>query len=442
MRAIVLTFDHLPRSLLGCYGNTWIETPQLDRLAAGSVVFDACYSADLTLAAREYCGLEPVVPPAASPWSATWHMSGGQGRPATLDRLQAGGVRTVLIAEAGSSLADGPAFDQTSHVQGNDSTDAAPADRSFARLLAAAVEHLRAPAGVESSLVWLASRGVPSPGQPPREIAGIYWEEFFDAALLAHTLAAALGDDASAFPGPSTADPEAWLARAVDRLPAAGLLRRGLAPELEEFQFLNRLVYAAGLSAIDAACGALLDGLDAANDDVLLIVAAAAGELLDQHPCVLRGCPPIIDALSHVPLIVRCGKGEAAGSRRSALVSTVDVAATLVDWFGLDGPSARGGASLLPLMRYERETVREEIMFGAEQVGWGVRTPEFCCLCTDDTDAPGAPPSLGRPWLFRKPDDVADIVDVADQYPAESDSLFERLKGHIKLNTRAFVQPM
>ena len=34
MRAIVLKFDHWPLSYLGCYGNTWIETPNLDRLAA------------------------------------------------------------------------------------------------------------------------------------------------------------------------------------------------------------------------------------------------------------------------------------------------------------------------------------------------------------------------------------------------------------------------
>jgi arylsulfatase A-like enzyme len=405
-------------------------------------VFDACYSADLTLAAREYCGLEPAVPPPASAWSATWHMSGRQAGPTTLDRLKTGGVRTVLIAETGSSLAGGRAFDQSSHIAGNDSTDAAPADRPFSRLMAAAVEHLRAPAGIESSLVWLGSRGVPSPWQPPREIAGIYWEEFFDAALLAHTLAAALGDDDSAFPGPSTADPESWLARAVDRLPAAGLFRRGLAPELEEFQSLNRLVYAAGLSAIDAACGALRDGLDAASDDVQLIVAAAAGELLVEHPCVARGCPPIIDALSHVPLIIRCGKGEAVGSRRSELVSTADVAATLVDWFHIDDPSPFGGASLLPITRCERETIREEIVFGAEQVGWGVRTPEFCCLCADESVAPGAFPTLGRPWLFQKPDDVADVVDVADQYPAESDSLFARLRGHVDMSTRAFVGPM
>ena len=39
-RAIVISFDRLPLGYLGCYGNDWIETPHLDRLATQSVLFD------------------------------------------------------------------------------------------------------------------------------------------------------------------------------------------------------------------------------------------------------------------------------------------------------------------------------------------------------------------------------------------------------------------
>src|SRR5205809_4063829 len=44
MKALVLILDSLPLSFLGCYGNDWIDTPALDRIAAEGVVFDRHYS--------------------------------------------------------------------------------------------------------------------------------------------------------------------------------------------------------------------------------------------------------------------------------------------------------------------------------------------------------------------------------------------------------------
>src|SRR5204863_9496231 len=46
-RAIVLSFDHLHLGHLGCYGNDWVETPNLDRLATQAVVFDRHFAEDL-----------------------------------------------------------------------------------------------------------------------------------------------------------------------------------------------------------------------------------------------------------------------------------------------------------------------------------------------------------------------------------------------------------
>ena len=40
MNAICLIIDRLQSGFLGAYGNTWIETPVFDRLAAESFVFD------------------------------------------------------------------------------------------------------------------------------------------------------------------------------------------------------------------------------------------------------------------------------------------------------------------------------------------------------------------------------------------------------------------
>ena len=44
MNIIVIISDTLRRDFLGCYGNTWVQTPNIDALARESIVFDRCYA--------------------------------------------------------------------------------------------------------------------------------------------------------------------------------------------------------------------------------------------------------------------------------------------------------------------------------------------------------------------------------------------------------------
>ena len=48
MQVLVLNASSLHLGFLGCYGNGWIATPNLDRFAAESVVFDQHYACDLS----------------------------------------------------------------------------------------------------------------------------------------------------------------------------------------------------------------------------------------------------------------------------------------------------------------------------------------------------------------------------------------------------------
>ena len=47
MRTVFVLFDSLNRLMLGCYGGTRIPTPNFDRLAKRSVVFDRHYAGSL-----------------------------------------------------------------------------------------------------------------------------------------------------------------------------------------------------------------------------------------------------------------------------------------------------------------------------------------------------------------------------------------------------------
>ena len=45
MNFIVIVSDTFRRDHLGCYGNEWISTPNLDRFAEKSIVFDHAHAA-------------------------------------------------------------------------------------------------------------------------------------------------------------------------------------------------------------------------------------------------------------------------------------------------------------------------------------------------------------------------------------------------------------
>jgi len=40
MKTIVILLDSLNRHFLPAYGNTWVKTPNIDRLAPGGIIFD------------------------------------------------------------------------------------------------------------------------------------------------------------------------------------------------------------------------------------------------------------------------------------------------------------------------------------------------------------------------------------------------------------------
>ena len=87
MNTVIVVLDRCPVGCLGPYGNEWVATPNLDRLAAGGVVFDRHYSD---------C---PDSPSARRAWRSGRHQYPGAG-PGGTDlwaRLAEGGVRTALI---------------------------------------------------------------------------------------------------------------------------------------------------------------------------------------------------------------------------------------------------------------------------------------------------------------------------------------------------------
>ncbi|MEU6351361.1 sulfatase [Streptomyces sp. NPDC047072] len=125
-----------------------------------------------------------------------------------------------------------------------------------------------------------------------------------------------------------------------------------------------RYEYAALLSMCDHSLGRVLDAMDELDlwDDTLLIVNTDHGFLLGEKGWWAKSVQPWYNELVHLPLFVWDPRHPgAAGERRDALVQTVDLAPTLLEFFGVDRPADMQG---VPLPVATGEPVREAGLFG------------------------------------------------------------------------------
>ncbi|MFJ9370608.1 sulfatase-like hydrolase/transferase [Nocardia sp. NPDC101769] len=109
-----------------------------------------------------------------------------------------------------------------------------------------------------------------------------------------------------------------------------------------------RYEYAALLSMCDHSLGRVLDMMDELNlwDDTMLIVNTDHGFLLGERGWWGKSVQPWYNELVHLPLFAWDPRTRAAGERRQALVQTIDLAPTLLDFFGVRIPADTQGAPL------------------------------------------------------------------------------------------------
>ena len=126
-----------------------------------------------------------------------------------------------------------------------------------------------------------------------------------------------------------------------------------------------RKKYAAMISMCDEHLGRVLDKMDELDlwKDTMLIVCTDHGFLLGEHGCWAKNWMPCYDEIVHTPLFIwdpRCGK---KGERRDALVQMIDMAPTLLSYFGLEIPKDVAGHDLAGTVAADTP-VREYALFG------------------------------------------------------------------------------
>jgi arylsulfatase A-like enzyme len=175
--------------------------------------------------------------------------------------------------------------------------------------------------------------------------------------------------------------------------------------------------FAAAVTSFDAEVAGIVNalrerGLDTATT---LIVTSGYGWPLGEHGVVGATGSRMHEELVHLPLIVRLPMGREAMRRVAAFTQTSDLAATILELFGV--PATPSLLSLMSGKAGGRDVCRYST--GVER---GLRTHEWSFLpATEDRPA----------RLYRKPDDIWEVNDLAPRHPDECDRLTELLREEI-----------
>ena len=167
MKVLVVTFDSLPASMLGCYGSEWVETPNFDHLASESVVFDQHFGSD-------FCPIDSTSILRHAWWTGERFNHGDP----FVNALREAGVRSSILSEPALAGEADRLPDESGlirYVESRGTND----DPPFARLVDSAVDWFadRSEA-TEPELLWLMSAGLPEEPTAPDDFLDVYADDF------------------------------------------------------------------------------------------------------------------------------------------------------------------------------------------------------------------------------------------------------------------------
>lgn len=423
MNLIVICADTFRADYLGCYGNDWIRTPNLDRFAERSIVFESAWAEALpTIEARRVYltgrGLLPFQDEGPAPKGVFPSPPGWRPLPqhevSLSELLQQNGHFTGLITDVwhyfkpsmnlhrgydtwewvrgqeGDFYGSAPlgTFDTRQHVPQHlwdehahqrllthlRNTQAFHGEEDWfcAQTFRKAVRWLENNADKAPFFLWADTFDPHEPWDPPKAYRDMYYDDYPCERFI--YLYGIDGDKAH---------PEDW--------PAI----RGL--------------YAGMVSLVDRWVGYLLDAIERLGllEDTLVVFTSDHGTEVGEHGRVQKAPHLMYSPCLRLPLIIHHPDPALAGSRVDELVSAVDLMPSLLDLLGIEPPEQTTGRSFWPAAG--GTPVRDHVV-----TGWGnwgsVRTKQWNYVFR--TDEPGADEQL-----YRWPEDPIELHNVIDQQP-------------------------
>ena len=362
--AVVILLDSLNRHMLGSYGGTEFATPNLDHFASQSLRFEKHYTGSLPCMPARHdilCGSLDFL---WRPWGSIelWDRN-------ISAYLNEAGVTSMLIS-------DHPHLFETGGE--NYHTDFTAWD--YLR------GHEGDPWKTRPDPSWAGAPGFGRPWLPYDNSRGYFRDEWdfpgprtmtaaadwIESNAGAHDRFFLFVDEFDPHEPFDTPDPyarmydDSWQGAHLIWPPyAVAAQQRGILDQRQAHQV--RAQYGGKLTMIDAWFGKVMAALEAKGlwDDTAVIVCTDHGHYLGEKDIWGKPGVPVYEPLGHIPLMVRWPGIEPGAT--SALTTSVDIFATLVDLFGVTPQHVTHGKSLVPLITGEQKQVRDWALSGI----WG-----------------------------------------------------------------------
>lgn len=350
---VLVLADDLRQDVLGYSGGALsqiVPTPNIDKLAAGGVVFDRAYSVNALCSPSRACMLSGMYPHGHGTIENSIEMFDGLWTfPQSLQKL---GYRTAYMGkwQMGSIYENPPGFeyflsppamgiyeDPTFGVNGK--VEIVPGHTTDI-LTRRVIEWLGSASG-QPSFIFLTHKAPHSPFFPLERHRNV----------------------PIAFQLPDLTDektelkPE-WLRKRAQRTDKTNLAA-------------SARKYLACVLGVDESVGSIVAALEAANrlDNTLFIFTSDNGLLLGEHGLLDKRA--MYEPTVHLPLIMHFPERFPAGMHVGDLVLNIDYAPTIMDIVGGERPDGLHGESMLPLIEGTAHTWRESFLYTCQS-----RSPE------------------------------------------------------------------
>lgn len=178
-----------------------------------------------------------------------------------------------------------------------------------------------------------------------------------------------------------------------------------------------RALYAAEITMMDSWFGKLMDKLRELRllEDTLIVVTSDHGHQLGEHG-ISGKCPAgMYSELIDCVLMIRHPQGIGAGKRSRALVQHHDIAPTILDFLAVTPPYELEGQNLLPLLEGKGYKVRDYATCGFAMNVW-CRADEYVLICRTNGE---------EPQLFDMMNDPLQINNLAWDKPRVVKSMYD-----------------
>lgn len=359
MKAIMIMFDSLNKHMLPCYGCDWISALNFKRLAEHTVVFD-----------NAYVGSMPCMPARRELHTGRYnflHRSWGPIEPfddSAIEIMKENNVYTHLVTDHAHYWEDGGAtyhvrYDSFDFIRGQegdpwkaDVKAMQPYDKNVARRQ------------IKGKLDQINREYMPNEEDQPQAKTFTSGIEFIHKNH----------DSDRWFLQLETFDPhEPFFSKEKYKKlyphkyegPLLDWPRYGAVNETPQQIEHLRYEYAALLSMCDNYLGKILDLMDEYDmwKDTMLIVNTDHGFLLSEHDYWAKNVMPWYNELARIPLFIWDPRSKRQGQYCDSLVQTIDLPATILEYFGIDLPKDMQGVPLKDAIA-ENKSIREAGLFG------------------------------------------------------------------------------